>query len=111
MKVISTILSIGAIGLAKMCRPSGGVCGKRWIAMQILVGVLAISISACASVPDRSPIPADMKGSAQIVGIDRARYFADIPPPGWAERVTQPREILKANSPELFGRKHTYIAI
>lgn len=70
-----------------------------------------LSIPACSSVPDRSPIPADQKASALIAGIERARYYADAPPPGWAERIAQPREALKTNLPALFGQEHSYLAI
>jgi predicted acylesterase/phospholipase RssA len=78
---------------------------------QTLILAVALSIPACSTVPDRNPIPEDLKGSAQIAGIEQARFFADAPPPGWAERITQPREVLKANFPALFGRKHAYLAV
>lgn len=78
---------------------------------QTLIFATALSISACGSLPDRNPIPADLKGSAQIVGMERARYFADAPPPGWAEAIAQSREVLMAKFPALFGRNHTYLAV
>ena len=78
---------------------------------QTLIFATALSISACGSLPARNPIPADLKGSAQIVGMERARYFADAPPPFWAEGIAQSREVLMAKFPALFGRNHTYLAV
>jgi len=68
----------------------------RELTLHMLVGVLALSVSACALTRDRNPIPPDLKETALIAGIERARFFSDAPPPDWAERTAQSREALKA---------------
>jgi hypothetical protein len=78
---------------------------------QTLILAAALSIPACSSLHNRNPIPPDLKETAQIAGFERVRFFADAPPPRWAERVGQPRAALKASFPALFGREHTYLAV
>jgi patatin-like phospholipase len=78
---------------------------------QTLILVAALSISACGTLPNRNPLPADLKASAQVEGMDEVRIFADIPPPGWDEWMELPREVLKQDYPALFARKQSYLAI
>lgn len=83
----------------------------RWFRGYSLLIVCIALMTGCASVPDRTPLPADLYHQAEIPGIPKARYWGDEPPP-WAEEwFATSREEHQANHPGIFGKEHNYLAI
>ena len=75
----------------------------RWFRGYSLLIVYIALMTGCASVPDRTPLPADLYHLAEIPGIPKARYWGDEPPP-WAEEwFALSREEHKVNHPGVFG--------
>lgn len=74
--------------------------------------LLELTLSACALVPDRRPLPVALKDEATILGIRYARFFADEMPELWARRFREwTKEEAAKRLPALFGRPHYYLAI
>ena len=76
----------------------------------VLVPALLL-ISACAHVPERSPLPVEYIDDAEVLGIPRARMWGDAVPPwdhNWFEKA---KAELKERYSGIYGRRHTYLAI
>lgn len=74
--------------------------------------LVAVLVSNCASVPKRNPLPDDFEGMAQIPGMpEKAREWGDEPPPYLAQWHAKPREDLKAEFGGIMGREHNYLAL
>jgi len=65
----------------------------------------------CVSVPKREPVPDAIYESTAVPGIPRARFWGDAPPPYADSWEARSAEELKAEYPDVFGRKHVYLAI
>ena len=62
----------------------------------LFVSLLTVLMVACASVPDRRPVPGSLTGVAGIPEISGARFWADAPLPKVEERIALLRKQLKA---------------
>ncbi len=80
------------------------------VASPLLLSLLLLS-TACAHVPKRDPLPEEYSADAEVLGIPRARLWGDAPPPWMQEWWEKSDAELKARYPEVYGRKHTYLAI
>jgi len=67
--------------------------------------------TACAHVPKRSALPAELVEDATVLGISRARLWGDVPPPWQHDWTEASRAELKERFPGTYGRRHTYLAI
>ena len=78
--------------------------------LSVLVPLLAL-VTACAHVPDRSPLPAEHADGAGVLGIPRARMWGDAPPPWEHDWFKRSKADLKERYSGIYGRPHTYLAI
>jgi len=78
--------------------------------LSVLVPLLAL-VTACAHVPDRSPLPAEHADDAGVLGIPRARMWGDAPPPWEHDWFKRSKADLKERYSGIYGRPHTYLAI
>lgn len=76
-----------------------------------LIFISMTVVSGCTSTPERNPLPEEFIDQAEIPGIPDARHWADSTYGNIGEWLNQPREILKANMPDSFGKPHNYLAI
>lgn len=67
--------------------------------------------TACAHVPERSPLPMEDIDKAQVLGIPRARMWGDEPPPWDHEWFEKSRAEMKERYSGIYGRPHSYLAI
>lgn len=67
--------------------------------------------TACAHVPERSPLPMEDIYKAQVLGIPRARMWGDAPPPWNHDWLEKSRAEMKERYSGVYGRPHTYLAI
>lgn len=80
------------------------------VAPALLLSLLVL-LTGCVHVPKRQPLPEDYAADAEVLGIPRARFWGDAPPPwmpDWWEKSTAE---LKERYSGVYGRKHTYLAI
>ena len=80
------------------------------VRLSVLVPLLAL-VTACAHVPDRSPLPAEHLDKAGVLGIPRARMWGDAPPPWEHDWFKRSKADLKERYSGIYGRPHTYLAI
>jgi len=76
----------------------------------MLVPVL-LFVSACAHVPERSPLPVEYIDDAEVLGIPRARMWGDEVPPWDHDWFEKAKADLKERYSGIYGRRHTYLAI
>lgn len=77
-----------------------------------LVGAMVLIVaSACATVPDRTPLPADDANIADVLGIPRARYWGDYAAPWTHEWLDRPVAELKGRYPAVYGKPMSFLAI
>jgi len=67
--------------------------------------------TACAHLPQRSPLPAEHVDDATVLGIPRVRLWGDAPPPWAHDWFTSSRAEIKERYSGIYGRKFTYLAI
>ena len=79
----------------------------------LLIILLLIFFTGCASTPKRNPLPVEFEGLAEIPGYNTAeiREWGDAISDVVKEWNTLTREELKARYSGIMGRKHTYLAI
>ena len=79
----------------------------------LMVAVLFVVslLMSCSSVPERNPLPESLSDTAQIPGIDGARYWADEPQPGVDDWFKLTKEELKSRYQASYGQTHNYLAI
>ena len=80
------------------------------IALAKLVPILAL-VTACAHVPERSPLPPEGADVATVLGIPRVRMWGDEPPQWVHEWFERSDGELKDRYPGVYGKPHTYLAI
>ena len=73
--------------------------------------VLAFLLSGCSTIPVRNPLPGKFADTAQIPGIQRAKFWGDEVPSFYRAIVGQSREKLMQQFPGIFGKEHTYLAL
>ncbi|KPK66887.1 MAG: hypothetical protein AMS21_00365 [Gemmatimonas sp. SG8_38_2] len=81
------------------------------IARSIIVSTLLVSAAGCVHVPKRTPLPEERVAEAQVLGISRARFWGDEPPPWEHEWLVMSTSETKERFSGIYGRKHTYLAI
>ena len=82
---------------------------KRSIPLILLLVVLMLS--GCATAPPRNPIPEKIGGSSDIYGIVNVRWWSDESAPFIEEFLKLPQSELKTNYPQFVGKVHNYLAI
>ena len=83
---------------------------KSSVSRPVLLSLLVLSIG-CAHVPERTPLPEELAADAEVLGIPRARFWGDEPPPWMPDWWEMSAADLKARYPAAYGRKHAYLAI
>lgn len=76
----------------------------------LLVPALLL-VTACAHVPERSPLPIEHIEHAEVLGIPRVRMWGDEPPPWDHDWFEKSRTEIKERYSGIYGRRHTYLAI
>ncbi len=72
---------------------------------------LAVLGAGCSSVPERNPLPEQLRDKAGIPNIEHARYWADEAPPETEQWLKLSKQQLKQRYPATFGTTHNYLAI
>ncbi|MBW1907906.1 MAG: hypothetical protein JRJ24_22035 [Deltaproteobacteria bacterium] len=80
------------------------------VASSLFVPALVLA-TACAHVPERSPLPMEHIDDATVLGIPRARYWGDAPPPWDHDWNTWSKAEVKERYSGVYGRRHSYLAI
>jgi len=80
------------------------------VATSVFVPALVL-LSACAHLPERSPLPIEHIEDAEILGIPRVRMWGDAPPPWDHNWMEKSRVEIKERYSGIYGRPHTYLAI
>lgn len=76
----------------------------------VFVSMLVVT-SGCVHIPERSPLPERYVEDAQPLGIPRARFWGDAPPPWEHQWLDTSASELKARYSGIYAREHTYLAI
>lgn len=79
--------------------------------MRVRLFALLTLATACAHVPERSPLPEDSVEDATVLGIPRARAWGDAPVPWEHEWFEKTDRELKERYSGVYGKPHTYLAI
>ena len=72
---------------------------------------ILVITTGCSSLPERNPLPESLSDTAEIPGIEGARYWADEPPPETDDWFRLTKEELKARYPASYAHEHNYLAI
>ena len=80
------------------------------VASSVLVPVLLL-VTACAHLPERSPLPPEHIDDAEVLGIPRVRMWGDEAPPWDHDWFEKSRSEIKERYSGIYGRRHTYLAI
>jgi predicted patatin/cPLA2 family phospholipase len=80
------------------------------VASSVLVPVLLL-VTACAHLPERSPLPPEHIDDAEVLGIPRVRMWGDEAPPWEHDWFEKSRSEIKERYSGIYGRRHTYLAI
>ena len=80
------------------------------VASSVFVPVLLLA-TACAHVPERSPLPPEHIDNAEVLGIPRVRMWGDEAPPWDHDWFEKSKAELKERYSGIYGRHHTYLAI
>jgi len=72
---------------------------------------ILVITTGCSSLPERNPLPELLSDTAEIPGIEGARYWADEPPPETDDWFRLTKEELKARYPASYAHEHNYLAI
>lgn len=80
------------------------------IARHAVIPALVVA-TGCVHLPKRAPLPEDHVEEAQVLGISRARFWGDSPPPWEHEWLTMSPSQTKERFPGVYGRAHHYLAI
>ena len=75
-----------------------------------LLSLIVLSIG-CVHVPKRHPLPEEHVEDAEVLGIPRARFWGDLPPPWMPAWLEKSAAEMKARYSGVYGREHTYLAI
>lgn len=76
-----------------------------------LIGCIAVLANGCTGVPERNPLPEHLGEAAVIPGIDKARFWADEPPPHLRDVINMTQEEIQDRYPGVVGCHHNYLAI
>jgi predicted patatin/cPLA2 family phospholipase len=80
------------------------------VASSVFVPALVL-VTACAHVPERSPVPVEHIENAEVLGIPRVRMWGDEAPPWEHHWMEKSRTEIKERYSGIYGRRHTYLAI
>jgi predicted patatin/cPLA2 family phospholipase len=80
------------------------------VASSVFVPVLLL-VTACAHLPERSPLPPEHIDDAEVLGIPRVRMWGDEAPPWEHDWFEKSRSEIKERYSGIYGRRHTYLAI
>ena len=73
--------------------------------------LVLVLLHACASIPERHPLPMEFADTAEIPNIPRARRWGDVPAPLQDEWLATPNEILHQQFQGIVGVEHNYLSI
>lgn len=68
-------------------------------------------VAGCVHLPERSPLPQKYVDEAEVLGIPRARFWGDAPPPWVHEWLDKSPADTRVRYPSVYGRQHSYLAI
>jgi len=77
----------------------------------LLFSLSLLVVMACVHLPERTPLPEKYVAEAEVLGIPRARFWGDAPPPWIHEWLEKSTSETKVRYPDLYGREHAYLAI
>ncbi len=80
------------------------------VASSVFVPALVL-VTACAHLPERSPLPMEHIDDATVLGIPRARFWGDAPPPWDHDWHEWSKTQVKERYSGVYGRRHAYLAI
>jgi predicted patatin/cPLA2 family phospholipase len=72
---------------------------------------MLLLVTACAHLPERSPLPPEHIDDAEVLGIPRVRMWGDEAPPWEHDWFEKSRSEIKERYSGIYGRRHTYLAI
>jgi len=70
-----------------------------------------VLLHACASIPERNPLPMELADTAEIPNIPLARRWGDVPAPFQDEWLATPTDILQQQFQGIVGVEHNYLSI
>ncbi len=73
--------------------------------------LILVLVRACASIPERQPLPVEFADEAQIPNIPLARRWGDVPPPYQDDWLATPNEVLHEQFHGIVGVEHNYLSI
>ena len=73
--------------------------------------LVALILNACASIPERNPLPEELANIAQIPNIPQARRWGDVPSANQNEWLATSPEALRARYGGIMGVEHNYLSI
>jgi predicted acylesterase/phospholipase RssA len=84
----------------------------RVFAQILMVGLLAVTLNACGTTPERNALPLEFTKKAQIPGIPEARFWADEWPKFSSARFNTFSEAdFRREFPAIYDQPHNYLAI
>ena len=78
---------------------------------RLLTFLFLVVLMGCSSLPERSPMNAELQEVAAIPGIPYARNWGDERPYYFDEWMSLSKEDIRKRYPESFGKPHNYLAI
>ena len=94
-----------------MFRPAKSYMQKYLHAVYV-ISTLAVVLTGCSSVPERTPLPLDLVNQAVIPGVPDARFWGDEWPKYSVERLENFTEAdAAANYAAIYNQPHHYLAI
>jgi predicted patatin/cPLA2 family phospholipase len=73
--------------------------------------LVLVLLQACASIPERNPLPMELADEAEIPNIPLARRWGDVPAPYQEKWLATPNEILHQQFHGIVGVEHNYLSI
>lgn len=82
-----------------------------WTKLLIILALPAIFVSGCATVPERNPLPEELKDVAQIPYIPEARFWGDTLPAHLSESLEDERFQIQLKTPDARYAPINYLAL
>lgn len=90
--------------------PSPSVVLRR-MTRSLLTAALLAPLLACASIPERHPLPPELHEEASLPGLPRVRFWGDTTPPFVDEWLAESDASLQARLGGVMDRPHAYLAV
>ena len=73
--------------------------------------LVAFLLQGCTALPERKPLPEESYAESRVLGLPHLRFWADEPPPAYADMVEPTLEEIRARFPALVGQELHFLAI